>query len=40
MVTLKLSPTSSGVVVGTLPATAGGRGYPTFMLGDGEVFQV
>ena len=40
MVTLKLSPTSSGVVFGTLPGLPAGEGYTTFPLGDGEVFQV
>jgi hypothetical protein len=40
MVTLKLSPTSSGVVFGTLPSLSAGAGYTTLPLGDGEVFQV
>jgi hypothetical protein len=40
LVTLKLSATSSGVVFGTLPGLAAGEVYPTFPLGDGEVFQV
>jgi hypothetical protein len=40
MVTLTLSSTSSGVVMGTLPGLVAGQTYPTFTLGDGEVFQV